>query len=41
MPWAREGKMDLELTLETLFALIFSVLLGSYLIYALLRPEKF
>lgn len=33
--------MNVEITLETALALICSVLLCVYLVYALLRPEKF
>ncbi|HEV7699198.1 MAG TPA: K(+)-transporting ATPase subunit F [Pyrinomonadaceae bacterium] len=33
--------MDLEVGLETILALACSVLLCVYLVYALLRPEKF
>lgn len=33
--------MNLDMTLETALALICSVLICVYLVYALLRPEKF
>lgn len=33
--------MNLEMSIETVLALICSVLICAYLVYALLRPEKF
>lgn len=33
--------MNLETSAETLLALICSVLICAYLVYALLKPEKF
>jgi K+-transporting ATPase KdpF subunit len=33
--------MSLEMNVETILALVCSILLCVYLVYALLRPEKF
>ena len=33
--------MNLEMSIETILALVCSVALCVYLVYALLRPEKF
>jgi K+-transporting ATPase KdpF subunit len=33
--------MNLDIAIETAIALAGSILLGGYLFYALLRPEKF